>query len=1339
MSSSWRKKMRVKWNRGLDGSSGSSREEPLGVFERQGSLRKPSSVAGKEEPFKRSWSFRLGGKDTKDVKEPKDGKDHGDKSMFLRMFRFGKDKRKASLDGVVLPSRRRMSDAGGTATSSAAKDVIKEELSQWSSVPVELSESPEVQRRQEIVLMRAHTLPRSLDAPPVGGGGDGVEGSQVTDGNVWGVIYCDPRPDSGGGGFKVPRVKLESTPREGAKETTTPRESPGNNEAAENEKVLFSGAVVPHFLRPADEEDGGREREEDKRGLKKLLLNGNCLAGSEHGAVAALGGREAVVLEDSGGCAPMDWKEDAPQSAHEAVENGSGSVDSGCSRDLQLCPDSADIVAVNLKDCEYDEPASNATFVVEVNEGYEEEEVSDESCPLPESIPNGHPDGELPLPDAQGRRLQNGYAKNPITMLGCTSARKPTDSAELAMDAKPMNQDYKSEDDCDYMFSAAVDPSGDGRQSRCGSVSTNSNCEECPAQDEFEFVAAEPFDPKRHRRTSRDTMSPPVSDVSDDEFPADERASFIYLKPDCPRESVESPLSTPDEAPVRSPLCDATGKDVQDEQRLRVNGIQGICSDSDLDLVDLDDDSAGAEEEREVIIVGHLADTSPTDRYVVPNAMVEVLDCCESNASVDLTASQLLSMPPEICVNGVEDICPVIKVENDKSTSRATDCPENGPLRRPEPQQVDVPASEVDGHRTPEPEGEVSLKDKINFFNSMSSGGASAEPPVPTSRRGRMISRIPTASRLPRPSAKFVKKEPCAPAHTPVPAKRSRLGKRTALIPQPSTRSQAQQKQPGTNGAEAETCPVKASSTKMKAVVKPVVQAPMVPLVQGSIEVNASAVPEGSGQLKRSGTFVLDDSEPMPEAQPESLAARCETESTATAARLKDDGVEYQTLAIVEDVEMRVANEKMSTAVFSVCSVQVPVVDSTETTEVSDENLEICVCCREAKKGAPGSTARGASSPVSGYRPKVGSGPAGHVPSQAEFTKEIQRLGALCESRTKELNLLKLQLRHASTGFTSFGIVIQHLSEVQQHDSFTIPKLSEELRKSRLEIEQARAAIEQYKVDIEEMKCHQEERIEAMKGELATSHSAKLKELEEAHKNELACYLECHTKKIEELKSLYTDIIEGDRKSHLETMDSLKQRHREKIDAINEEYTIELESINQDHAVRQAELDSKHAELLQQYKTLQNQAKEFQESVLQDTDTKIQWLSKKNKDLEKEVESLNVVLEMRSDKIQSLQRCKLEMERKGEELERCRVKMEKMEARIEDLQELLNEKVKLQSQLSVENAKLRETSEKQNRKLSRLDMRNEELSYKLRESANVSYIRGCRQTVRRKTPLTQTM
>ncbi|XP_075738135.1 uncharacterized protein LOC119179018 isoform X2 [Rhipicephalus microplus] len=339
---------------------------------------------------------------------------------------------------------------------------------------------------------------------------------------------------------------------------------------------------------------------------------------------------------------------------------------------------------------------------------------------------------------------------------------------------------------------------------------------------------------------------------------------------------------------------------------------------------------------------------------------------------------------------------------------------------------------------------------------------------------------------------------------------------------------------------------------------------------------------------------------------------------------------------------------------------------------------------QDAKKGAAGATTRvNSQSPGTGPPSKVGETRI-QAQTKAEFTKEIQRLGALCESRTKELTMLKLQLRHASAGFASFAVVVQHLNaQVLQNNSFRIPKLSEELRKSQEEIEKARIAI-----------------------------------VEEAHQNELTGYLEAHTRKLEEMKAFYTNALDNSRKNSDETLDAMKQRHREKIDAINEEYSLQLDSINEDHQARQKELQQRYEALQQQHKQLQQQAREFQESVLSDTDAKIQWLSKKNADLQKEVESLNVVLEMRANQIQNLQHAKIELERKEEELDRCKVKMQKMEARIEDLQELLNEKAKVQSQLSVENAKLRETSEKQNRQLSRLDMHNEELKYKLRESVS---------------------
>ncbi|KAL3182403.1 hypothetical protein MRX96_007591 [Rhipicephalus microplus] len=176
---------------------------------------------------------------------------------------------------------------------------------------------------------------------------------------------------------------------------------------------------------------------------------------------------------------------------------------------------------------------------------------------------------------------------------------------------------------------------------------------------------------------------------------------------------------------------------------------------------------------------------------------------------------------------------------------------------------------------------------------------------------------------------------------------------------------------------------------------------------------------------------------------------------------------------------------------------------------------------KDAKKGAAGATTRvNSQSPGTGPPSKIGETRI-QAQTKAEFTKEIQRLGALCESRTKELTMLKLQLRHASAGFASFAVHVQHLNaQVLQNNSFRIPKLSEESRKSQEEIEKPRIAIEK-----------------------STEGSAKL---------------EC-------------------------------------------------------------------------------------------------------------------CLEMRANQIQNLQHAKIELERKEEELDRCKVKMQKMEARIEDLQELLNE------------------------------------------------------------------
>ncbi|KAL1425773.1 hypothetical protein MTO96_018932 [Rhipicephalus appendiculatus] len=228
----WRTMIRAKWNRSLDGDPSPSNavggEDPpqLGLFEHRGSLRKPSALdAAKKEPFKR-WSFRMGGSGS--GSKTKDASSGGnDKSAFQRMFRFGKDKKKG---GHQEPGRGHMSDA-------VAEAARKEELSHCSSDPLDVSESPEPKRRKETALvMRAHTLLRSLEAVP-----GGIECPDDAGGDtnaIRGLIYCDPKAEVNGDFTRSPRTK-------------TPR-----NHESRSGKVSFD-AVLPHFLSPGHNLRGG--------------------------------------------------------------------------------------------------------------------------------------------------------------------------------------------------------------------------------------------------------------------------------------------------------------------------------------------------------------------------------------------------------------------------------------------------------------------------------------------------------------------------------------------------------------------------------------------------------------------------------------------------------------------------------------------------------------------------------------------------------------------------------------------------------------------------------------------------------------------------------------------------------------------------------------------------------------------------------------------------------------------------------------------------------------------------------------------------------------------------
>ncbi|XP_076329958.1 uncharacterized protein LOC143235606 [Tachypleus tridentatus] len=97
--------------------------------------------------------------------------------------------------------------------------------------------------------------------------------------------------------------------------------------------------------------------------------------------------------------------------------------------------------------------------------------------------------------------------------------------------------------------------------------------------------------------------------------------------------------------------------------------------------------------------------------------------------------------------------------------------------------------------------------------------------------------------------------------------------------------------------------------------------------------------------------------------------------------------------------------------------------------------------------------------------------------------------------------------------------------------------------------------------------------------------------------------------------------------------------------------------------------------------------------------------------LEKEVESLKTVLELKVADIHRLRKENLEMLKELEKLSSARQEIQKLKARNEDLQAMVDEKVRIERQLKRERLQLEEEFQKE---VSRLSMEKEELQWRLK-------------------------
>jgi len=205
---------------------------------------------------------------------------------------------------------------------------------------------------------------------------------------------------------------------------------------------------------------------------------------------------------------------------------------------------------------------------------------------------------------------------------------------------------------------------------------------------------------------------------------------------------------------------------------------------------------------------------------------------------------------------------------------------------------------------------------------------------------------------------------------------------------------------------------------------------------------------------------------------------------------------------------------------------------------------------------------------------------------------------------------------------------------------------------------------------------------------------------------------------MKEREKNYSDLNQA-KVNHEANVKKLHQIHSWELKTLQDKHNRELEICQQNRNQLLNEIEDSKSQLNQtkQLKdALESKINQIEENIMNDKDKKFKYLTEKTKQLEIEVDSLKVVMDMKNEKIHTLERQMIETQEKINELPMAKETIRGLQQQIENLQVTLERKIHQFNQLTREHEDLKNEYDREMREKRRLSMKNEELAYHLSES-----------------------
>lgn len=310
---------------------------------------------------------------------------------------------------------------------------------------------------------------------------------------------------------------------------------------------------------------------------------------------------------------------------------------------------------------------------------------------------------------------------------------------------------------------------------------------------------------------------------------------------------------------------------------------------------------------------------------------------------------------------------------------------------------------------------------------------------------------------------------------------------------------------------------------------------------------------------------------------------------------------------------------------------------------------------------------------------------------------KIRQTCETVEAREKEIDRLQEQLKHSVQTGIGYATVVQYFAAKLKLDSDT--NLLDECEQLKSQVD-------------------------------------KLTFKEKGHKKELEAIVDDYKSRIQVEQDLRNEIsreLEEERKTHSEETENSKVAFKKELDDLIEKHSNIEKDLRNKIEILESDLETKCKELsdlTNDHECLKVSFNKLEESLTKDKDARVKYAQEKVTQLQKDVDSLNSVLEIRLEKIHSLERDSILLTETQNELETQKDANKTLNQQIESLNAALDKRREQYENLFAEHEKMRQELVRERKERRRMTMKTEQLEYALNESCATESNMGFNSSIR---------